>query len=561
VKLGGQKADLREEATTRALVDELAKERYVVAAVDRKERRRNPPPPFTTAKLQQEAANRLGFTAKKTMTLAQRLYEGVELGDEGAVGLITYMRTDSVRLSAEAVDAVRTHIADTYGKDYLPESPHFYRTKQKAAQEAHEAVRPTSLDWTPARAAPFFEAMGERDMLRLYELVWNRFVACQMVPAVYDQTTADVAAGRATFRATGSVLKFAGYLAVYGARPPEEEAGAEPEKAENGEPREKGEERALPPLEAGMELRLVALDPQQHFTQPPPRFNESSLVKEMEERGIGRPSTYAAILDVIQEKGYVEKVEKAFRPTELGLLVTDELVKGFPREMDVAFTAGMEERLDEIEEGTANWQAVLGDFWTGFKEDLARAEVNMRDVKRQEIATDHVCEKCGRPMVIKWGRMGEFLACSGYPECRNTMNFRREEGKIVPVKEEEVQTDEKCPTCGAPMVVKRGRFGRFLACSRYPECKTSRPMSIGVACPKGCGGYVAERRSRRGRTFYGCSSYPSCDFVSWDRPRAEKCPRCGSPFLLDKYSKRDGAFVACPNRDCGYRRSGEAPAA
>jgi DNA topoisomerase I len=569
VKLDGEKAELRDGDTSRRLVAELERLPFKVAAVEKKERRRNPPPPFTTAKLQQEAANRLGFTAKKTMTLAQRLYEGVELGDEGAVGLITYMRTDSVRLSGEAIDAVRGHIAERYGKDLLPESPNFYRTNQKAAQEAHEAVRPTSLEWTPERVAPFLEAQGERDMQRLYELIWNRFVACQMLPAVYDQTTVDVIAGasgegvprsgRATFRATGSILKFPGYLAVYGAQRPEDEAGAQPEdeKAENGDAKEKNQERILPPLEVGMALRLLALDPQQHFTQPPPRFNESSLVKELEEKGIGRPSTYAAILSTIQEKGYAEKVEKSFKPTHLGLLVTDELVKSFPREMDVAFTAGMEEKLDEIEEGNAGWQAVLSEFHSGFKEDLAKAEVEMRDVKRQEIATEHTCEKCGRPMVIKWGRMGEFLACSGYPECRNTMNFRREAGKILPVKEEEVPSDEKCPSCGSPMVVKRGRFGRFLACSRYPDCKTSKPISIGVTCPKACGGYVSERRSKRGRTFYGCSSYPNCDFVSWDRPRNEKCPQCGSAWLLEKYSKRDGPSVACPNRDCGYRRERE----
>jgi DNA topoisomerase-1 len=558
VKIGGQKAELKDGETSRRLVEELEKEKFTVAAVERKERRRNPPPPFTTAKLQQEAANRLGFTARKTMTLAQRLYEGVELGDEGSVGLISYMRTDSVRLSAEAVDAARRHIGERYGRDHLPESPNVYRTKQKAAQEAHEAIRPTSLEWTPERVAPFFDQMGERDMLRLYELIWNRFVACQMVPAVYDQTTVDIAAGRATFRANGSVLKFPGYLAVYGARPPEEEAGAEPDKAENGEAREKGEDaRLLPPLEPGMALQLRRLVPEQHFTQPPPRFNESSLVKELEEKGIGRPSTYAAILDVIQEKGYVEKVERNFRPTHLGVLVTDELVRAFPREMDVAFTAGMEEKLDEVEEGNAGWQAVLQDFYATFKEDLAKAEVSMRDVKRQEIPTDLVCEKCGKPMVIKWGRMGEFLACSGYPDCRNTMNFRREDGKIVPVKEEEVQVDEKCPECGAAMVMKRGRFGRFLACTRYPECKGTRPVSIGVACPKACGGQITERRSRRGRTFYGCTTWPKCDFVSWDRPKAEKCPRCGNPWLLDKYSKREGPFVACPDKECGYRRSGD----
>ncbi len=559
-KVDGQKAELKDGDTTKALAAEVEKAPFSVASVDRKERRRNPPPPFTTAKLQQDAANRLGFTAKKTMTLAQRLYEGVELGDE-TVGLITYMRTDSVRLSTEAVDAARVHVAERYGKDHLPEQPNVYKTKAKSAQEAHEAIRPSSLEWPPERVAPYFEAIGEKDMYRLYELIWNRFVACQMMPAVYDQTAADIGAGRATFRATGSILKFPGYLAVYGAKPPEEEAGAEEEKAENGDRdgEKKNVERQLPPLEAGMALQLRKLHPDQHFTQPPPRYNESSLVKEMEQRGIGRPSTYAAILETIQEKQYVEKIEKNFKPTHLGTLVTDELVRAFPREMDVAFTAGMEEKLDEIEDGNAAWQTVLRDFYGAFSEDLAAAKKNMRNVKRQEIETELLCEKCGeRKMVIKWGRNGEFLACPAYPECRNTMNFRREEdGQIVAVKEEEIPTDEKCPECSAAMVMKRGRFGRFLACTRYPDCKGTKPVSIGVTCPKGCGGYVSEKRSRRGRTFYGCSSYPKCDFVAWDRPRNEACPTCGSAWLLDKFSKRTGPFVACPNKECDYRR--EAP--
>ncbi len=560
-RVDGEKAALKDEATTKGLAAEVEKASFVVQTVDRKERRRNPPPPFTTAKLQQDAANRLGFSPKKTMTLAQRLYEGVELGDE-TVGLISYMRTDSVRLSTEAVDAARVFIGEKYGKDHLPETPNVYKTKAKSAQEAHEAIRPTDLQWAPERVLPFFEAIGERDMYRLYELIWSRFVACQMVPAVYDQTTADISAARATFRATGSILKFPGYLAVYGAKPPEEEAGAEEEKAENGngptDGEKKNEERQLPPLEAGMDLRLVKLHPDQHFTQPPPRYNESSLVKEMEQRGIGRPSTYAAILETIQEKQYVEKVEKSFKPTHLGTLVTDELVRAFPREMDVAFTAGMEEKLDEIEDGNAAWRTVLQEFYGTFKEDLAKAKEKMRNVKRQEIETDLVCEKCGeRKMVIKWGRNGEFLACPGYPECRNTMNFRREDGKVVPEKEEEVAVEDKCPDCGAAMVMKRGRFGRFLACTRYPDCKGTKPVSIGVTCPKECGGYISEKRSRRGKTFYGCSSYPKCDFVSWDRPRNEPCPTCGSAYLLDKYSKKTGPFVACPNKECDYRR--EAP--
>jgi len=553
-KVDDRKAEVADGDTARGLAAEIEKARFTVASVDRKERRRNPPPPFTTAKLQQEAANRLGFSAKKTMTLAQRLYEGVDLGEDGTTGLITYMRTDSVRLAPEAVEAVRGYVAQRYGRDHIPETPNVFKTKQKQAQEAHEAVRPVSVAFPPEKVAPHLDAQGERDMSRLYELIWNRFVACQMMPAVYDQTTVDVQAGRAIFRATGSILKFPGYLAVYGAQRPEDEAGAEPEK-EGEEARDKGEERSLPPLEAGQELRLVRLLTEQHFTQPPPRFNESSLIKELEEKGIGRPSTYASILSTIQDKGYVEKFERVFKPSHLGLVVTDELVKAFPSELDVAFTAGMEERLDEIEEGTTAWQAVLTEFYDRFKVDLARAGELMRDVKTEQQPTDVPCEKCGKLLVVKWGRNGEFLACPGYPECRNTMNFVREGDKVVPVKEEEVLTDEKCPECAAPMVMKRGRFGRFFACTRYPECKGTKSVPLGVPCPK-CGSDLSERRSKRGKTFYGCTAYPKCDFVAWDKPRLEKCPLCENPWLVEKYSKRDGAVVACPNKECGYRRAG-----
>ncbi len=554
-KVDGQKAELADGDTARGLAAEIEKAPFKVASVDRKERRRNPPPPFTTAKLQQEAANRLGFSAKKTMTLAQRLYEGVDLGEDGTTGLITYMRTDSVRLAPEAVEAVRGYVGKVYGQDHLPETPNVFKTKQKQAQEAHEAVRPVSTDFPPERVAPHLDAQGERDMSRLYELIWNRFVACQMVPAVYDQTVVDVQAGRATFRATGSILKFPGYLAVYGAQRPEDEAGAESEKDGEEAGREKAEDRSLPPLEAGQDLRLVRLLPEQHFTQPPPRFNESSLIKELEEKGIGRPSTYASILSTIQDKGYVEKLERTFKPSHLGLVVTDELVKAFPTELDVAFTAGMEEKLDEIEEGTTGWKAVLAEFYDHFKVDLARAGEMMRDVKTEQQPTEVPCEKCGKLMVIKWGRNGEFLACPGYPECRNTMNFRREGDTVVPMKEEDVPTDEKCPECSAPMVMKRGRFGKFFACTRYPECKGTKSVPIGVPCPK-CGSDLSERRSRRGKTFYGCTAYPKCDFVAWDKPRLEKCPLCENPWLVEKYSKRDGAVVACPNKECGYRRAG-----
>jgi DNA topoisomerase I len=561
IKLDGKKADLSSGALTLPLVDQLKNKPFKVASVERKERRRNAPPPFITSKLQQEAANRLHFTAKKTMTLSQRLYEGVELGEDGQTALITYMRTDSVRLSPDAIGAARGYIEEKFGKDYLPDEPVNFKTK-KSAQDAHEAIRPTSIEYPPERVQPFLE----RDMFRLYQLIWNRFVACQMTPAVFDQTTADIAAGNATFRATGQVMKFAGYLAVYGeeavdalhpARPLDDidEAGAE--KAE-GADEEKGDlSRQLPPLEEGQTLTLVQLIPEQHFTQPPPRFTEASLVKELEDKGIGRPSTYAAILSTIQDKEYVEKKENRFYPTELGTLVTGLLLISFPTVMDVQFTAKMEEELDEVEEGNMNWVKVLTEFYGPFKKTLDAAESEMRDVKREETKTDLVCEKCGSPMIIKWGRMGRFLACSGYPECKNTKDFVEKDGKIEVA--EELPTDEICPTCGKPMVNKRGRFGRFLACSDYPTCKTTKKITLkDVVCPEDGGG-LAERKSRFGKSFYGCVNYPNCKFVAWDRPLAETCPQCGSKYLLSKYSKREGAFIACPNKECGYRREAPEP--
>ena len=552
IRLDGEKAEIPTGEIARPLVEQLRREKFVVIEVTKKERRRNAPPPFITSKLQQEAANRLGFTAKKTMTLAQRLYEGVELGDDGQTALITYMRTDSVRLSPDAVAGAREYVAGRWGKEYLPGEPVQFKTK-KSAQDAHEAIRPTALDHPPERVKPFLE----KDMFRLYELIWNRFIACQMVPAVFDQTTADIKAGRATFRATGQILKFPGYLAVYGqeAEQPQEEAGAE--KME-GEDEEKGDvSRQLPPLESGQTLELIDLIPEQHFTQPPPRFTEASLVKELEEKGIGRPSTYAAILSTIQDKEYVEKKEGRFFPTDLGKIVTELLLDAFPRVMDVQFTARMEEELDEVEEGKIDWQSVLGEFYGPFKKSLAAAEAQMRDVKREEKPTDLVCEKCGSPMVIKWGRMGRFLACSGYPDCKNTKDFVEENGTIRVV--EDLPTEETCPTCGKPMVNKRGRFGRFLACSDYPTCKTTRPITLkGVACPD-CGGGLAERKSRFGKSFFGCVNYPNCKFAAWYRPIPGPCPQCGKPYLLQKYTKRDGAFIACPDKECGYRREAPEP--
>ncbi|HCF61008.1 MAG TPA: type I DNA topoisomerase [Myxococcales bacterium] len=544
VKLDGKKAEIKDEPTASRLVAALRECTFVVDKVEKKERRRNPPAPYITAKLQQDAANRLRFTAKRTMGLAQKLYEGIELGDEGAVGLITYMRTDSARLSQEAVAEVREYIEKQYGRDHLPESPNVFKSKG-SAQEAHEAIRPTSVAYPPERVKPFLD----RDSFRLYKLIWDRFVACQMQPAVYDQTTADIGAANATFRATGSRLRFPGWLSAYGEKLEDEE----PKDEEAGE-----ENKEIPPLESGEALGLKKLDSEQHFTQPPPRFTEASLVKELEEKGIGRPSTYAAILSTIQDKEYVAKEENRFKPTELGGLVTKELVRAFPHELDIAFTAELEGKLDEIEEGKFNWIDVLKEFYGPFKQSLSRAEETMRDIKREEVKTELKCEKCGAPMVIKWGKLGRFLACSGYPECKNTKDFREAEGGQIEVVAEEA-AGEACPNCGKPMVIKRGRFGRFMACSAYPECKTSKPVTTGVGCPECKQGQLAERRSKRGKVFYSCNRYPECKFALWDRPIAEPCPKCGAPFLVAKFSKQEGEFVACANKECDYRRGGAEP--
>lgn len=540
LKIDGAEAEIADEAAARGIVERLQRERFLLAEIRRSERRRRPAPPFITSKLQQEAARKLGFTAKRTMALAQMLYEGVEVGDEGAVGLITYMRTDSTRVADVALTAVRDYIRERYGAEVLPEQPVRYESK-RGAQDAHEAVRPTSMAFPPERVAPHLD----RDALRLYELIWKRFVASQMLPAVYDQTAFDIEAGRHLLRATGQVLKFPGFMAVY----------LEGEDEE----REKDEEEnpLLPDLHEGEVLSLQALTPHQHFTQPPPRFTEASLVKELEEKGIGRPSTYAAIMSVIQEKEYVCKVEKRFHPTALGRLVNSLLVTSFPDILDVGFTAQMEHELDEIEEGRCPWTQALGDFYGPFEKALAEARSRMRDVKRQQIATDIVCEKCGGVMVIKWGRHGEFLACSGYPDCKTTKEFRRGEKGEIQVQAAET-TDELCEKCQSPMIVRRGRYGSFLACSRYPTCKGTRSIGTGVACPV-CGeGQLVQKSSRRGKIFFGCARYPACTFAVWDKPIAGPCPQCKGAILVEKTSRKSGEVaIACPNRECGFRRSRE----
>jgi len=535
LKKDEEKLRVKSNEEVQKILADLKGKPYAVSKVEKKERRRNPVAPFTTSKLQQEGGRKLGFTSKRTMGIAQSLYEGVDLGKEGTVGLITYMRTDSTRVGKEAQDEARELIAAKFGKDYLPEKAPVYASA-KSAQEAHEAIRPTSVMWEPDAIKQYLEP----DQYKLYKLIWNRFVASQMNPAVIDQTSVDIKAGEYTFRATGSVVKFPGFMAVY-----------MEEKAEDQAPAEDEGEAVLPPLAEGDVLTLVKLDPKQHFTQPPPRFSEALLVKTLEEKGIGRPSTYAAIISTIQDRDYVQKIENKFRPTELGVLVNTLLVNHFPVIMDVAFTAKMEEELDKIEEGQMPWVDAVRDFYKPFNESLEKAQAEMKDFKAELTPTDITCEKCGKPMVIKWGRNGQFLACSGYPDCKNTKPFiRKENGEVEAAPEE--TTDELCPKCGSPMVVKRGRFGKFLACSRYPDCSHTQGMSTGVACPED-GGKIVERRSRFGKMFYSCANYPACKYAIWYKPVLRACPQCAAPFLVEKYSKKTGPFIACLNKECGYK--------
>ena len=542
VQWQGEKIDNKEfrienEEMVRGITRSLEGLPWSITEVEKKERRRFPTPPFVTSKLQQEAARKLGFQPRHTMQVAQRLYEGVELGPEGAVGLITYMRTDSTRISAEALQEARRFIQGQYGDKYLPEKPVVYRSK-KGAQDAHEAIRPTSLSYAPERVRKYLR----RDAFALYSLIWDRFVASQMTPALFDQTAFDIRVGEALFRATGQQLKFDGFMRIY---------------IEGQDEEDEEKETSLPELEAGEVLRLLGLEPRQHFTQPPPRYSQATLIKELDENGIGRPSTYAQIMSNIVEREYVAADEKRhLMPTELGFLVTDLLVGSFPDILNVEFTAGMENVLDKVEEGKEDWQKAMKRFYASFSRDLKKAEAEMRDVKREEVPTDIPCEKCGAMMVVKWGRNGQFLACPRYPECKNTKNFTRGPNGDVQVVEE-VEVDETCEQCGRPMQIRWGKYGRFLGCTGYPECKNMRslekPVALGVRCPECQEGNLQERKSRRGKIFYGCSRYPDCKFATWDRPVAEKCPQCGEPVLVEKVTKRSGRVRYCRKKECGYK--------
>ncbi len=596
VKLGKFDEDLKPtevhvstEQQAGEIVAEAEKESFIVESVTTKERKRNPTPPFITSKLQQDASRKFGFPVKKTMMLAQKLYEGIELGSEGAVGLITYMRTDSTRVSDAALAEVRYFVGNEYGETYLPGKPNTYKSK-KGAQDAHEAIRPTDVNRTPDSLA---SKLGPDD-LKLYRLIWQRFVASQMTAAVFDQTTIDIAAGRFIFRATGSVLKFEGFLKVY------EEA---PETKRAEEKSEEEEERNLPVVEVGEQLTLNSITPNQHFTEPPSRYSEATLVKALEENGIGRPSTYAAIMTTIQDREYVEKIETRFHPTPLGMTVNDLLLESFDDIFNSAYTARMEEELDEIEDGKLDWRAALHEFYGKFSKDLEHATENIKGKKKMSIPTDEVCEKCGSGMVIKFGRFGQFLACETYPECQNTRevgskkdaevgeNGEVEEippcelcGKEMALKKGRfgsfygctgypecknirkiakgdqkalpppVQLDELCPKDGANLVRRHGRFGEFTACSNYPKCDYVKRETLDIKCPKD-GGDIAIKKSRRGKVFYGCVNYPKCDEVYWDKPVKETCPKCSSPILLEKTTKKDGTFRYCKNEGCDYRMS------
>jgi DNA topoisomerase-1 len=593
-KKKGEDIEVNTQEAADAILAELSKAKWQVVSVTLKEKRRNPPPPFTTSKLQQAAYNRLRYTAKRTMALSQRLYEGVELGEEGSVALITYMRTDSVQVSNDALEQVRALIPEKYGNTYLPEKPNFFKSK-KDSQGAHEAVRPTDVSRTPEDVRKYLEG----DVFKLYQLIWQRFVASQMLPAVYDQTTIDIEAGDYTFRTNGSILKFDGYLKVYQIPV----AGTDREEEEKDD---EGEGKALPRVTEGQTLKLESIRPEQHFTEPPPRFTEATLVKVLEEDGIGRPSTYASIISTIVEREYVKKDQGRFTPTMLGERVCGLLIKSFEDVFDVKFTARLEEELDEIEEGKLPWRESVKEFWEKFVVDLDKAGDEMISYKAgiptgkkcekcgqgellerisrhgfflgcsrypecdfiqdmsEELPEDtenkiEYCENCGKEMALKRGRFGTFLACTGYPDCMTTR--RLVQGTRIAHKPDE-PLDEKCTLCGNGLVKKHGRFGEFIGCFGYPKCKYTRPITMGIKCPKCTEGEFVKRGSmgKRGgfRVFYGCSRYPDCDFTTPNMPIPEPCPKCGAPFVVEKKSKI-GLVHTCIKEGCDWEKLAPEP--
>ncbi len=487
-----KKLDIKNEKQAQDILDNLQKADYIIEKIEKKETKKQPPTPFTTSTLQQEASRKLGFSAKQTMMLAQKLYEGINLGSQGSVGLITYMRTDSLNLSNFSLDNIRGYINNEFGKDYLPASAKIYKTKSKGAQEAHEAIRPTDVNNAPEKIKDYLEPR----QYRLYKLIWERTLASQMQPAIMDQTKVDIKAADYTFRANGQIIKFDGFLKVY---------------------KTLVKENTLPDLKEKDKLNLIELKKNQHFTQPPARYSEASLIKALEEYGIGRPSTYAPTLSTIQDRNYVIKNEdKKLQPTEIGSLVNDLLVKHFPKIVDYNFTAKMEENLDEIAEGKKKWEPVIENFYDPFIDNLKLKEKELTKQELTEEKTDIICDKCGSPMIIKMGRFGKFLACSNYPECKNTQ-------PLLATKEEleAEETKEVCDKCGGKLIVKMGRFGKFLACSNYPKCKFTKPIqkTTGIKCPKCKEGEIVVKKTKRGKIFWGCNRYPDCDYASWTKPK------------------------------------------
>jgi len=550
VKKGKDKLAIPDETAAQHILSVLQGEAFRVDKVQKRTVKKNPAPPFTTSKLQQESIRKLRFTAKKTMMLAQQLYEGIDLGPGEPVGLITYMRTDSTRIAETAAVEAQELIVERFGRDYALDRPRVFKNS-KQAQDAHEAIRPTSVANTPELVAPHLS----RDQLALYQLVWQRFVASQMQEALVDQVSASIAAGPYVFTASGSSVKFPGFMALY--RAEEDDGDGNGDKARE----------QLPELKEGQRLTLHRLEPKQHFTQPPPRFSEASLVKELEENGIGRPSTYAAILSTIRDKGYVDWVKGYFRPSELGFIVNDLLVMSFPDIFDVEFTARMEENLDQVEAEKANSLDLLTRFYTPFRKDLDRAAEGMVSIKGVGVATELKCPECSHTLHVKIGKNGHFLACSGYPECKYSRDYTRDEkGNIQPVEPlADEPTDKSCEKCGRPMVLKRGPFGDFYACSGYPECRNTQSRTLngngkstGVKCPQdGCTGELLEKTSKRGKTFYGCNRYPDCTFATWDKPVARDCPACGAKILVERITKRQGTLHSCLNPDCGFKEQVE----
>jgi DNA topoisomerase-1 len=523
-EIDGKKAKIKNEKSAAAALAELRSLPFELEKVEVKEKKRNPFPPYITSTLQQDGFRLFRFPVKKTMSVAQKLYEGLEIGPKGSVGLITYMRTDSVRVSNQALSWARKYIKESYSPEYLPPKARVYKNKRRA-QDAHEAIRPTTPSLPPDAVKPYLK----KEEYNLYRLIWNRFIASQMSSALIEETVFDIKASKYSFRAKGEVIRFDGYFILY--------------------PNLKKEDKILPKAETGERLRLIELESEQNFTQAPPRYTEGSLVRELEARGVGRPSTYAPIIATLQDRVYVIKEKGKFIPTELGIFLTDFLVENFADLMEFKFTVRLEEELDRISEGEQDWVDYLKSYYSFLDKDLKQAE-KRESVKKKGIPLEDTCPECGRQLVIKEGRYGRFKACSGYPECKYRESM---------IKKEVTPLEEACPECGSGLVLRRGKYGTFIACSNYPQCtytKTEK-KDTGIACPRNCGGTLIRKKTRKGKIFFGCSQYPQCDYATWDEPVAQPCPECGRKFVLRKNVIRGDPFLYCSNEECSYKETVE----